>query len=135
MAPDMLGKCVIFPVLFHHSKYLKWWTSVTSRLQLNFILQAKVSTPLRCEGRLTPKEKSQSVLASSFYTFVPSPSLLLSLLYTNWGGQEGGVLVSSEVLILVLGFSFVSFSGAFPFLCLLATTVLDSFFYQSLLHC
>ena len=85
-------------------------------LQLNFIWQAKVSTPLKCEGGLTPKEKPQSILASSFYTFVPSLSLLLSLLYTNWGGQEGGVLVSSEVLILVLGFSFVSFSGAFLFL-------------------
>ena len=41
--------------------------------------------------------------------------------------QEGGVFVSPEVLTLVHGFSFVPFLQAFPFLCLLATTILDSF--------
>ena len=44
----------------------------------NFIWEAgsigltKGSTPLRCEGGLTPKEKPQPILASSFY-FVSSP--------------------------------------------------------------
>ena len=37
------------------------------------------------------------------------------------------MFVSPEVLTLVRGFSFVPFSWAFPFVCLLATTILDSF--------
>ena len=36
----------------------------------SFIWQTKDSTPSRHEGRPTPKERLQSVLASSFYTFV-----------------------------------------------------------------
>ena len=37
------------------------------------------------------------------------------------------MFVSPEVLTPVRGFSFVPFSRAFPFLYLLATTILDSF--------
>ena len=73
MAPDMSGQCVISLVLSRHSKDLKCWTNVTSQLQLSFILQAKDSTLLRHKGGPTPKERSQSVLASFFYTFVSSP--------------------------------------------------------------
>ena len=63
---------VISSVLSHHSKNLKWQTNVTAQLQLNFIQQAKESTPSRREGGPTPKERPQSILASSFYTFVSS---------------------------------------------------------------
>ena len=38
------------------------------------------------------------------------------------------LFVSPEVLTLVRGFSFVPFFQTFPFLCLLATTILDSCF-------
>ena len=41
----------------------------------------KESTPSRREGWLTTKERLQSILASSFYTFISSPTL--SLLYAN----------------------------------------------------
>ena len=72
MAPDKLGECVTSSVLSHCSKNLKQWTSVTAQLQLGFIWQPKESTPSRCEGGPTPKEKPQSILAFSFYTFVSS---------------------------------------------------------------
>ena len=52
----------------------------------------------------------------------------LSLLYANLTGHKGVVFVSPEVLTLAHGFCFVSFLQAFPFLCLLATAILDSFF-------
>ena len=68
-----LGECVISSVLSHRSKNLKWLTSVTAWLQLSFIGKTKDSTPLSCEGRLPPKERPQSILASSFYVFVSSP--------------------------------------------------------------
>ena len=35
---DMVGECVISSVLSHHSKDLKWRTSVTARLQLRVLL-------------------------------------------------------------------------------------------------
>ena len=92
----------------------------------SFIQQAKESTPSRREGGLISKERPQSVLASSFHMFVSYPTL--SLPHANWASQEGGMFVSPEVLTLVHGFSFVPFLQAFPFLCLLATTILDSFF-------
>ena len=57
MAPDMSRECVIFFVLSHCNKDLKWRTSVTVQLQLNFIWQAKDSTLSRREGGLTPNEK------------------------------------------------------------------------------
>ena len=63
---------VEFP-LSCRSKDLQWQTSVIARLQLSFIWQAKESSSLRCESRLTPKERPQSVLASPFYTFVSYP--------------------------------------------------------------
>ena len=46
------------------------YSSVTAQ---SFIRQAKESTPWKREGRLTPKERTQSVLLSSFYTFVSLP--------------------------------------------------------------
>ena len=61
----------------------------------SLIWQAKESTPLRHEGRLTPKERPQSILASCFYTFC---LLSRSLPYANWANQEAGVFVSPEVL-------------------------------------
>ena len=56
MAPDMSGECVIFSVLSHRNKNLKWWTSVIALLQLSFIWQAKENTSLRCEGGPIQKE-------------------------------------------------------------------------------
>ena len=85
----------------------------------NFILQAKESTLWKLEGRPTPKERSQSILAC----LLP----VLSMPYANWVSQEGDVFVSPKVITPVHGFSFVPFLQAFLYLCLLATTILDSF--------
>ena len=60
--------------------------------------------------------------------FPPLVSSPLSLPYANWASQEGEVFVSPEFLTLVHGLSFVPFSLDFPFLCLLATNILESFF-------
>ena len=53
----------------------------------------------------------------------------LSLPYANWAAQEGGMFVSPEVFTLFCAFSFVLSLQTFTFLCLLATTILDSFFF------
>ena len=52
----------------------------------------------------------------------------LSLPYASWDSLEGPVFILPEVITPVHRFSFVPFSQAFPFLCLLAITILDSFF-------
>ena len=111
---------LISSVLSHGSKDLKWRASVTVLLQLSFIKQR-----IRREDGLTPNEGPQSILASSFYSFVSSR---LSRTYANWANQEAGVLDSPEGLTPVCRFSFVSFLQAFPFLCLLGIAILDSFF-------
>ena len=80
------GECAISSVLSHHSKNLKWQTNVTAQLQLNFILQAKESTPLRREGGSTPKERPQSILLPLSIHLSPPP---LSLPYVKWASQEG----------------------------------------------
>ena len=87
----------------------------------SFIWQAtKESTPSRCEGRLTPKERPRSILASAFYTFVSPPTLACPMQF--------GLFVSPEVLTLVLEFSLAPFSQAFLLFCFLATTILNSLF-------
>ena len=87
------------------------------------------STPSRCETGLTPKERPQSVLPPLFIHFVFSP---LSLLCANWASQEGVCLFHLKFALLFMDFLLfiVPFSEAFPFLCLLATTILDPFFDQ-----
>ena len=62
----MPGECVISSVLSHHSKDLKWHTSVTTRLQLSFIQQGKGSTLSRHEARPHIKREGAH-LGSSFY--------------------------------------------------------------------
>lgn len=125
MSLELSGECVISSVLSHHNKDLKQWTSVTARLQLSFIQQAKESTPSSVEGGLTQKERPQSILDSS-YSFV---SLPLSLHYANWAAKKG-VFASCEVFTPVHRFSFVPFSQAFfplplppPFLTLFPSLI------------
>ena len=72
---QLLGECVISSVQSCHSKDLKWQTSVTAQLQLR-VLFSKQSIPWRFEVGPTPKERPQSVLASSFYTFRLLPTEL-----------------------------------------------------------
>ena len=97
-----------------------------SSVSAQFYQQAKDSIALKCEGRLTPKGESLNL--SWLYLFIYFVSSLLSLPYANWASQEGDVFVPPEFLTLVHGLSFVPFSRDFPFLCLLATNILESFF-------
>lgn len=129
MAPDILKKCVTSSVLSHGRKTLKWQTSVTALLQLTFIQQAKDSTPSRYEGGPPLKEKPPYILASSFYTFVSSTPWAYPM--QIWLAKKGMYLFHLKLSLWVHGFSFVPFSGAYPFLCSLATTILDSFFFPS----
>ena len=99
---------------------------VTAWLQLSFIWKNKRLYTLEVWGWAAPKREVSICLG--FLLLCVCPLSTFSLPYANRAGQEGGVFVSPEVLTLFCGFSFVLFSQAFPFLCLLATTVLDSFF-------
>ena len=97
-------------------------------LQLSFIWQAKENTSSRREDWPTQKMQREERTPAQFwllflyvFSFPPEPALCKL-------GWSGGLFVLTEVLTLVLGPSFVLFSQAFSFLCLLATTVMDSFF-------
>ena len=98
------------------------------QLSYNSVLfwQAKDNTSLRCEGGLTQKGEASIHLGLLLLCVYLLPTL--SQPYANWAGQEEGGFVPPEVLTLFCAFSFVLFLQAFPFLCLLATTILYSFF-------
>ena len=89
-------------------------------------LKKKKSIP-KLRRWLNPTERPQSVLAPSFYRFCllsPEPALC------KLGLTRKGAFFSPEVLTLVWGFfSFAPFLQAFFFVCLLTTTILDSFLY------
>ena len=112
----MAGECVISSVLSHQGKNLKQRTSVTARLQLSFIWQAKENTSLKCEGRpaqKTQREEGGSILAPFFCMFFLLPPL--SLPYANWASQEAGVFVSPEFSLQSVDFLLFHFHGLFPF--------------------
>ena len=95
----MLGECVISSVLSCCSRNLKWWTSVTTWLQLNlnggplsqlgyssvlFGKQRKIYPQAVRAGQ--PKRRERFNFDSSFYMHFLLPP---SLLYVNWNSQEG----------------------------------------------
>ena len=111
------GECVISSILPHHSKKLKQRASVTALLELSFIQQAKESTPSGHEGGPTPKERPQSVLASSFYTFASSPPPWACLLQTGLA-KKGECLFHLKFSLWSTGFFcsvFVGFSLSLSF--------------------
>ena len=121
---DMSGECVISLGLSLCSKDLKWWASVRAWLQLRvlFSKQRRVHPQGMRAGWPQRRDLSPSWLPAFIHLSSPSESAVCKL------GQPGGLFVSPETLTLVLRFTFVPFWGAFSFLCLLATTILDSLF-------
>ena len=117
---------MISSVLSPCSKSFKWRASVIALLQVSFIWQAKKSTPSRPECGLTQKERPQSVLASSFYSFIRTCPMQIGL-------AKNGMFVSPEVLTPVHGLSSVLFLQAFPFLCVLAANIWTPFSYYNYL--
>ena len=118
---DMSGEYVISSVL-SCNKNLKHRTSVKAYSSALF---GKQRQPRGMRMGL-PKRGMWLNFGSSFYMFVfffpPLEPALCKL------DQPGRLFVSPEILTLVLAPSFILFSWAFSFLCLLATTILDSFF-------
>ena len=121
----LLGECVISSGLSHHSKDLKQQTGVTARLKLRVLFgKQRIICPSGMRvGRpqrrgLNPSRRS---LFIRFCLLPPKPA-------QRKLGWPGRLFVSPEVLTPVHGFSFVPFSWAFPFHCLLATVILDSIF-------
>ena len=115
--------------LVHNSKSkpiqkCRYFWKNCSHVRLSFIWQAKENTSRREGGPTQKRQRVEKPLAQFWllflYVFSPPPSLSC----VNWASQEGSL--SPEVLTLVLRPSFVLFSCAFPFLCLLATTILDT---------
>ena len=72
--------------------------------------------------------KGEASICLGFFLLYVCLLFTLSLPYANWVSQEGGLFVWPELLSPVGRYSFVPFLQAFPFLCLLATAFLDSFF-------
>ena len=106
-----------------------------SVLQLGFTWQAKENTSLRCEGRQNWEEKRSQRLnfGSSFYVLYEHMFYMfflyilpLSLSYANWASQEA-VCFTWGAHSGPWAFLCPIFTG-FSLLCLLATTVIDSFF-------
>ena len=91
--------------------FFSFYSSVTAQ---SFIWQTKDSTPSRHEGRPTPKERPQSVLASSFYMFCVLHRPVLSLLYANWASQEG-CLFHLRFSLWSVNFLLFHFFRLFPF--------------------
>ena len=115
----MSGECVLFLVLSHHSKDLKRHTSVTTQ---SFIRQAKESTPLRHEGRPTPKES-----AASFYVLSPSAESAIGKLGQlrrrcicfTWSSHSSPLIFFCSIFMgffLFLSFSHLHFGVLFPIL-------------------
>ena len=107
------GECITSSVLSYHSKNLKWWTSVTSLLQL-FYSASKRKYTLKALERVDPKGGApvHPGFLLLYVCLLPS----LSLPYANWTGQEGGVFVSPEVLTPCPWiFLLFHFCGLFPF--------------------
>ena len=117
------GKCEISLVLSCCSKDLKQKTSVTAQ---SFIWQAKESTLSRHEGGPTPKERPQSVLASSFYMFVSSPPWACPMQIGL--AKKGAYLFHLKFSLQSADILLFHFCGLFSFFCLLATAILDFFF-------
>ena len=114
-------------VLSPGSKDLKPQTSVTVQLQPRVLLgKQRIVYP---GGVRADRPQRRGLSLSWLPLFICVVSSLLILPYANWASQEGGMFVSPEVLTLVCGFSLVPLLQAFPFLCLLTTAILDSFFY------
>ena len=112
-------------VLFSHSKDLKQQTTVTARSQLSFIWQAKEwgwGDPRDAKRSKEKPSPSVQFWLLLLYVFSSPPDLH----YVYWASQKGCLfylrssLWSSDLPL----FYFQSFS----FLCLLATSILDSFF-------
>ena len=114
------GECVTSSVLSCHNKNLKWWTSVTAQ----FYLESKRKYILKVWGQANPKDEkekrgAQPNFGSSFYVFSSSPGLPWargSPVCFTWAPHSGPRTFLCSI-----------FEG-FSLPCLLATTILDSFF-------
>ena len=129
-AIKLLGECVISSVLSHHSKNLKWRTSVTVGYSSVLFSKQRIVHP---RGMRWANPKGKASICLGFLLLYVCLFSTLSLPHENWASQEGGMFVSPEVLTLVRGFSFFLLSQAFLYLCLLATAILDPFSYSNYL--
>ena len=96
-----------------------------SLVTTQFYSTSKGQYTLEALGQADPKGETSICLGFLLLYVCLLPAL--SLPYANWAGQEGGVFVSHEVIILVHWYSCVAFSLAFSFLCLIPTAILNSF--------
>ena len=119
MPYSVSGECVISLVLSRRSKDLEPWTSVTAP----FYLASRGKYILKVWGRADPKEEQCPILSLLFVCFFSSPwACLMSIglarraVCFTWGSLSGPQIFFCSVYV------------GFSFLCLLATTILDSFF-------
>ena len=125
----MLGDSVISSVLSHCNKDLKLWTSVTASLQLRVLFGKENPSP-----RMKMSWPHRRSVSRSWLPFlICFGSSHLACPRQTRASQEGDLFISPEVLTLVHEFFLCSlFTGFSPFFVyLLATAILDSFFYSN----
>ena len=125
----MLGDSVISSVLSHCNKDLKLWTSVTASLQLRVLFGKENPSP-----RMKMSWPHRRSVSRSWLPFlICFGSSHLACPRQTRASQEGDLFISPEVLTLVHEFFLCSlFMGFSPFFVyLLATAILDSFFYSN----
>ena len=128
----MLGESVISSVLSHYNKDLKWRTSVTASLQLRVLFGKENPSPRMKMSWPRRRGVSRSWLPL-FICFGSSHLACPRQTRQTRASQEGDLFVSPEVLTLIHEFFLCSlFTGFSPFFVyLLATAILDSFFYSN----
>ena len=126
MAPYMSGECVISSVLSRHSKNLK---QRMDQCYSSVLLASKGKYILETWGWANPKDSKRSPNPSRLPPFIHLSPLLwacpMQIGVTRravcfpWGPHSGPWIFLCSI-----------FTG-FSLLCLLATTILDSFFYSN----
>ena len=105
----------------------EWWASVTAPLQLRVLFhRQRIVHPRGVRAGQTQRRDPSLSQLPLFKCFVSSPSE--PVLCKPGLAMKGVCLFRRRFSLWSVYFSFVPFVWAFPFVCLFATTILDSFF-------
>ena len=122
----MSGEFIISSVLSRRNKDLKWWVSVTARLQLRVLFGRQ--RIVHSQGMRSGWPQRAGLNPPWFPLFICFVSSLWACTMQIRASQEGGLFVLPEVLTRFQWFFLYSLFLGFSF-CLLATTMWTPFSY------